>query len=76
MKKLSLICAALLLSACGGGGGSAGTRPTPTPLPTPGAEAFYLRVLAVIRLAPEDTEAAEVADIPVSAPEDSEPPGI
>lgn len=73
MKKLSLICMVLLLSACGGGGGNAGTRPTPTPPPTP--DAFHLRVLGFIGLAPEDAEAAEVADIPVTAPEDSDPPG-
>lgn len=75
MKKLSITCMVLLLSACGGGG-NAGTQPTPTPLPTPATEAFYLRVLSFVGLAPEDAEAAEVADVPVSTPEDSEPPGI
>jgi len=74
MKKLSWMCVALLLSACGGGGGSAGTNPTP--LPTPAAEAFYLRVLGFVGLAPDDTEAADVATVPVSAPEDTEPPEV
>jgi hypothetical protein len=75
MKKLSVTCIALVLSACGGGGSGAGT-PTPTPLPTPAAEAFYLRVLNVVGLAPEDDEAIDVSAVVASEPETTEPPPI
>jgi hypothetical protein len=73
MKKSSLMCVALLLSACGGG---SGTMVPPAPVTTPATEAFFVRVLGFAGLAPEDTEAADVSAVNASAPEDTEPPGV
>jgi hypothetical protein len=77
MKKSSLMCVALLLSACGGGGsGTMVTPAPPAPAPTPATEAFFVRVMEVAGLAPEDTEAADVSAVNASAPEDTEPLGV
>ncbi|MES2316016.1 MAG: hypothetical protein V4631_00850 [Pseudomonadota bacterium] len=76
MKKLILICAALLLSACGGGGGGAGggvVVPTPTPVPTtPAIDAFFTLISSVVANSPDDSEAGDLANIPVVEPDTTE----
>jgi hypothetical protein len=79
MKKLSLICVALLLSACGGGGGDGGgpvATPGPAPTPSPMADEFYARLIGIVNSAPDDTEPGDVSMIVPNEPEDSEPPGL
>lgn len=73
MKKLSLICAALLIAGCGGGG-STYTPPEPIPVP-PAAmlDAFFAAVSGVVSAAPDDTEANNLDALVATAPEDSEP---
>ncbi|QYF91699.1 hypothetical protein KY495_12885 [Massilia sp. PAMC28688] len=81
MKKLSALCLALLLTACGGGGtgGEAPFVPGPTPPPTTPTpppsvmDAFFTRVLAIIGVATDDAEPIAVEDIVLTTPEDTEP---
>ena len=79
MKKLSLICAILLLSACGSGkssyeappGGGGGVTPAP---PAAMIDAFYTLVTQFFNPTSEDTDATPLADsISPTQPEDTEP---
>ena len=87
MKKLSLICAALLLSACGGGS-SYNDYPTPAP-PTPPVvtppvvtppvamnDAFFAYVRNLGASAPDDAEPASVDAAVTTSPEDTEPADV
>ncbi len=78
MKKLSLICAVLLLSACGGGKSSYNFPPPPVAPPTtpPMAmiDAFYTLVTSYLTPTSEDTDSTPLADSIVGTqPEDTEP---
>jgi len=78
MKKLSLICVALLLSACGGSGGDNGSgggmTPEPTPtVPTPTVDMFYATVAGLVNLMPDDTEPGDISALDPAAIEDKEP---
>lgn len=79
MKKLSLICAALLLSACGGsnsgdyGVGKPPTPPGPPDPPAPMVDAFYARVLALVNSSPDDTEPVDVSAGAFTEPDNTEP---
>ncbi|MES2902232.1 MAG: hypothetical protein V4723_21065 [Pseudomonadota bacterium] len=79
MKKLSLICVALLLTACGGSGGgndsNAGVTPVPpTPtVPTPSVDMFYATVAGIVNLMPDDTEPGDVSNLTPTLVEDTEP---
>ena len=76
MKKLSLICAALLIAGCGSG---SSTYTTPTPTPTPSEplaamlDAFSAAISGLVSAAPDDTEAGNIDALVATAPEDSEP---
>lgn len=79
MKKLSLICVVLLLSACGGGssidfGEGGSTPPPPAPAPAPTVDAFYARLIGIVGNFAEDTEPGDISAIVATEPEDSEPP--
>ncbi len=79
MKKLSLLCAVLLLSACGSGSNSTSFPPplTPAPPPPPPAavvDAFFSTVSQYFNPTGEDTDATPLADSIVGTqPEDTEP---
>ena len=81
MKKITLICAALLLSACGGGS-SYNSYPTPAPPvvtppvvtpPAPMLDAFFAFVKNLVASAPDEAEPASVDAATVTTPEDTEP---
>jgi hypothetical protein len=76
MKKLSLICAALLLSACGGGSHTT-TFPTPievTPTtPATPIDAFFTMVTQYLSPTSEDTDATPIDAVVATQPEDTEP---
>ncbi len=84
MKALSILCAALLLAACGDGdyksqGMDPPAQPAPpgTPTtPTPPADAFLSQVEKVSAAMPDDTEADNVDAVTVSQPEDTEPKSL
>lgn len=77
MKKLSLICVALLLAACSSsdGDGNTGT-PTPptTPTPTPPTlDAFYSTVATFAASPSETGEPQDVSGFTPTTPENTEP---
>ncbi len=80
MKKLSLICVVLLLSACGGSSGSK-SYDIPTPpgggVVTPPAamvDAFYNLVTSYLSQTGEDTDPSiAIESIVATQPEDTEP---
>lgn len=77
MKKLSILCAALILSACNSGGVSytypdaVGTTP-PAP-PVSMVDAFYSTVLQYLSPTSEDTDATPIDSVVATEPEDTEP---
>ena len=87
MKKLSLICAMLLLSACGSGYNAYDiaqppappappTAPAPAPAPTPPVamvDAFFTLVMSFLTPTTEDAEAREIDSVVATQPEDTEP---
>lgn len=86
MRKLILIAAAsaaaLSLAACSSGDDAPfpGSAPPPTPTPpvvvtppAPAVDAFFTRVNNVVGAQPDDAEAADVATVALTEPEDSEP---
>jgi hypothetical protein len=74
MKKLSLLCLALLLSACGGGGsGSSDTVFTPPPPPPPVNDPYYTRVLAFVGTQSETDEPGNIDLVTVTTPESDDP---
>lgn len=81
MKKLSLICAALILSACGGSGGdTVSIAPPLTPAPAPPApgpvgDIFFTSLSNLVSTQPDDTEPGEPGLTPTE-PEDTEPPSV
>ena len=82
MKKLSLICTALLLSACGGGS-SYNDYPTPAPVPppvvtppappAPVADAYFTSVKTAAAAMPDDAEPVSIDAAVTTMPEDTEP---
>ncbi len=80
MKKLSLICVVLLLSACGGSdNGNAGggvSTPVPTPTPSPLVDGFFTQVMNVVGTTPDDAEPIFVTGFVVTEPETTEPPTL
>lgn len=78
MKKLSIICAALVLTACGGSGGGNGT---PEPLPTqsppiaanPDIDAFYARVAGFVASGNETEEPGDITAVAVTEPDNTVP---
>ena len=77
MKKLSLLCAVLLLSACGSGSNSV-TFPPPLVAPpaTPPVaviDAFYAMVTQYFNPTSEDTDATPIDAVVATQPEDTEP---
>jgi hypothetical protein len=79
MKKLSLLCAVLLLSAChssgggGGGGGAGGGAVPPPPPPATVVDAFVTAVSQYFGPTGEDTDATPIESVVATEPEDSEP---
>jgi hypothetical protein len=76
MKKLALITATLLLSACGGShhrdhDGNQDMPPVVPPVTT--LDTFYSAVLAIVSNTPEDSEPAAIDGIVATAPENTEP---
>ena len=79
MKKLSLICALLLLTACGSDTRTSSPPEVPTPPPPPAgpvADAFYDSVKTTVAAMPDDSEAASIDAIASTAPEDTEPSAL
>ncbi|MDQ1829582.1 hypothetical protein [Massilia scottii] len=79
MKKLSLICALLLLTACGSDTHTSPPPevPTPPPPPTgPVADAFYNSVKTTVAAMPDDSEATSIDAIASTAPEEAEPSAL
>jgi hypothetical protein len=75
MKKLILIGAALLLSACGSSRDDDHDMGTPPPTPGPVADAFYTRLNGVVGAMPEDAEPVDISMITPTEPENTEPVG-
>lgn len=79
MKKTSLICVALLLSACGGSDYNpqaqtpAPATPPPVTPPVPAQDAYFASVKGQSANMPEDSEPASIDAVVVTAPEDTEP---
>jgi hypothetical protein len=74
MKKLSLICAVLLLSACHGSSGPGGGVVTPPPPPPATVvDAFVTAVSQYFGPTGEDTDATPIESVVATQPEDSEP---
>ncbi len=77
MKKLSALCLALLLTACGGssGGGDAPFVPGPTPAPPPAVvnDSFFTQVLNLIGFTNDSDDAGTIDSVVLTAPEDTEP---
>ncbi|NHZ96514.1 hypothetical protein [Massilia sp. CCM 8734] len=76
MKKLSLICAMLLLAACGSDTQTSSPPDVPTPPPTPSgpvADAFFTTVKTTVAAMPDDSEAVAIDATASTAPEDTEP---
>ncbi len=83
MKRASLICAALLLSACGGS--SYNDYPTPAPVPppvvtppvvtppAPVADAYFTTVKTAVAAMPDDAEPVSIDAAVATMPEDTEP---
>lgn len=71
MKKLGLI-AALLLAGCGGGGSTHMPPGEPIP-PAPTIDAFFAAVSAVVSVAPDEFEPANIDTLAATAPEDRDP---
>ncbi|NHZ38918.1 hypothetical protein [Massilia aquatica] len=79
MKKPSLICAMLLLTACGSDTHTSSPPqvPTPPPPPTgPVADAFFTTVKTTVAAMPDDSEAVGIDAIASTAPEDTEPSAL
>lgn len=78
MKKPSLICALLLLAACGSDTHPPAPPAVPTPAPPPGpvADAFYGTLKTTVAAMPDDSEAASIDAIAVTAPDDAEPAAL
>ncbi|NHZ66718.1 hypothetical protein [Massilia genomosp. 1] len=78
MKKLSLICAMLLLTACGSDTHTSSPPDVPTPPPPPGpvADAFFTTVKTTVAAMPDDSEAVAIDAIASTAPEDTEPAAL
>lgn len=77
MKKLSLVCLVLLLSACGGGSKSYDIPPPAgggvvTPSPTM-ADKFFTLVSQFLIPTNDDTDATPVETVEATQPEDTEP---
>lgn len=72
---LSLVAIAVALTACGGGSKGPGPSPLPpdVPAPAPTVDAFFTRVLAFVGGASETDDAADIAFVMPTEPEDSEP---
>ena len=85
MKKLSLICAALLLSACGGSDYKAPTPPpmdppppvvvTPPP-PVAAIDAFFAAVRSAIGSEMDTAEATSLDAFVSTMPDDTEPVAV
>ena len=79
MKKLSAICLALLLTACGGGGssgrGDAPFIPGPAPAPPPVVvtDSFFNAVLNLIGFTNETDDPGNIDTVMATSPEDTEP---
>ena len=82
MKKLSAICALLLLSACGSGSNSyevgPGTGAPGAPAPTPAppvsmVDTFFSLVTSYLNPTGEDTDATPIDSVVSTQPEDTEP---
>ena len=81
MKKISLICLTLILSACGGESYNSYPTAAPTPPrappvvtpPAPVADAFFTSVKGSVAAMPDDAEPANIDALVATAPEDSEP---
>ena len=80
MKKLSAICALLLLSACGSGSNSYEVGPGPgtpgAPPPAPPAsmvDTFFSLVTSYLNPTGEDTDATPIDSVVATQPEDTEP---
>jgi hypothetical protein len=80
MKKLSLICAMLLLTACGSDTHTSSPPDVPTPPPPPPsgpvADAFYTTVKTTVAAMPDDSEPAGIDGVASTAPEDTEPSAL
>lgn len=81
MKKLSALCLALLLTACGGSSSNNDTAgpgipvppvnpPTPAPVVN---DSFFSTVMELIGMAPEDADDVTVEGILLTAPDDTDP---
>ena len=77
MKKLSLICAALLLSACGSGKSnyeaSPPLQPPPTTPPVAAVDSFFTLVMQYLTPTSEDTDPTPIDAVVATQPEDTEP---
>ena len=86
MKRIAVMCAVLLLAACGGGSKDQGPMPpvvvtppvvTPPvvtpPVVTPPVDAYLAQVETTAATMPHDTDAANDDAVLATAPEDAEP---
>jgi hypothetical protein len=77
MKKLSILLAALVLSACGGSGGGVSSGgdvgTTPPPMTNPAVDAFFTRVQGFVATASETEEPGDITLVMMTEPEDTSP---